>query len=505
MSGLLDAVRRNWHMVNAEPVQKTEAPLRLGLIGASSIAPHSIINPVRTHADIVVHAVAARDVERAKAFAAKHDIPVVKNSYQDLLDDPEIDCVYISLPNSLHYEWALRALKAGKHTLLEKPGVSNSSEAEIVFRHPLLTPYALHVGPAGAAQVSTQKRDSRGDMLTGGGGALSVPPVLLEAMHTLFHPAWAAFMDYVDPQSVASARVTAYIPSVVFGNDSNRFRFELGGGALMDIGGYTASALLRVFGGRPPLDCLRCDTEPALLDPRCDKHFRAQYRFPNGGLGEMEGHLRASIDKIKPVVTVTHRPVVVPANNAAAAAASGVEYPIAAGHEIVRVRTVKFNRFLMPTFYHSIEVHDEYTLQQQQQVSGSGGSGSSRRASAAATHARLASTSTRSSAASSSSTTTVRLGSSGSSGRDGGVVKRWKKSQTVRAYTFEDAGRGQRGDASWTTYRYQLEQFVNKVRGRRPGQWFSAQDSLEVMRMLDMAYVTAGLPLRPTSNFTLEM
>ena len=82
MSSLLDAVRRNWHIVTAEPVQKSDSALRLGLIGASAIAPHSIIAPARTHADIVVYAVAARNPVRARAFAAKHDIPVVKDTYQ---------------------------------------------------------------------------------------------------------------------------------------------------------------------------------------------------------------------------------------------------------------------------------------------------------------------------------------------------------------------------------------------------------------------------------------
>ncbi|KXJ96392.1 hypothetical protein Micbo1qcDRAFT_582 [Microdochium bolleyi] len=502
MSGLFGAVRRNWHIVNAEPVQKSGAPLKLGLIGASSIAPHAIIHPARTHADIVIYAVAARDIGRARIFAAKHGIPVVKSSYQDLLDDPKIDCVYISVPNSLHHEWALRALKAGKHVLLEKPGANNSSEAEIVFRHPLLTPYALHVDPG--TQVAVPRRESSSDLLVGGGD-LSVTPVLLEAMHVLFHPAWSTFMDYVDPRNVASAKVAVYIPKVFFSTDSNKFNFDLGGGALMDLGGYTASSLLRIF-GQVAVDCTRCETEQSVLDQRCDRQFRTRYRFPNGGVGEMEGYLRAPIDKMKPVVTVVHRPVVVPANTAAAAAgAAGVEYPIPAGCEIVRVRKIKFNHFLMPTFMHSIEIDDEYTLQQ---IGSTSRRGSAAPANSNNNNEGLTSSSTRSSTGSGG--TARRLGSSGSisirgSGRGDSVVKRWKKSQTVRAYTFEEAGKGQRGDPSWTTYRYQLEQFVNKVRGRNPGQWFSAQDSLDVMRMLDMAYVTAGLPLRPTSDFTLHV
>lgn len=58
---------------------------------------------------------------RAQTYAKRHGIPHVHASYQALLDDPEIDAVYVALPNALHYEWAMKALKAGKHVLLEKP------------------------------------------------------------------------------------------------------------------------------------------------------------------------------------------------------------------------------------------------------------------------------------------------------------------------------------------------------------------------------------------------
>jgi predicted dehydrogenase len=77
----------------------------------------------------------------------------------DILDDPNIDCIFIPLPNGLHYEWAVRAIRAGKHVLLEKPSVSNAIEAETLFSLPELSkPNA---------------------------------PVLLEAFHNRFFPAWA--------------------------------------------------------------------------------------------------------------------------------------------------------------------------------------------------------------------------------------------------------------------------------------------------------------------------
>jgi predicted dehydrogenase len=77
-----------------------------------------------------VVAVAARDEERAKEYAKKHSIPIVHKSYEALLEDPNIDAVYIGLPNSLHCRWTVAALEAGKHVLCEKPFANNEDEAQ---------------------------------------------------------------------------------------------------------------------------------------------------------------------------------------------------------------------------------------------------------------------------------------------------------------------------------------------------------------------------------------
>ena len=80
-----------------------------------------------------VDAVASRDLERARRYAQVHNIPEAYGSYQELLDSPEIDCVYISLPNSLHAGWVERALRAGKNVLCEKPLTPSESEANRLF------------------------------------------------------------------------------------------------------------------------------------------------------------------------------------------------------------------------------------------------------------------------------------------------------------------------------------------------------------------------------------
>lgn len=99
----------------------------------------ALINPAKSNPNVIIYAVAARDKTRAAAFAKKHGIPHVKESYEDLLDDPAIDAVYNPLPNGLHFEWTYKALAKGKHVLLEKPSTSNAAEAEKLFHSPLLS------------------------------------------------------------------------------------------------------------------------------------------------------------------------------------------------------------------------------------------------------------------------------------------------------------------------------------------------------------------------------
>lgn len=100
----------------------------------------------------------------------------------EILDDPNIDCVLIPLPNSLHFEWAVKAIRAGKHVLVEKPSVSNSIEANILFNLPEFDqPNA---------------------------------PVILEAAHFRFHPVFALFQSLITPKDVVHVDTFSMIPWV---------------------------------------------------------------------------------------------------------------------------------------------------------------------------------------------------------------------------------------------------------------------------------------------------
>ena len=103
--------------------------LRLGLLSTARINGAVLAGAAATDA-VEVAAVASRDHARAEAYAAEHGIARAHGSYEALLADPDVDAVYVSLPNSLHVEWSIRALEAGKHVLCEKPIASNAAEAE---------------------------------------------------------------------------------------------------------------------------------------------------------------------------------------------------------------------------------------------------------------------------------------------------------------------------------------------------------------------------------------
>jgi predicted dehydrogenase len=223
--------------------------LRIGLLGAAKITPAAIVAPVNASTEATIVAVAARNVERAHAFAAKHDISRVHDSYASLLADPEIDAVYIPLPNGLHGEWAIRAVRAGKHVLCEKPIAANAAEAEAMAR---------------AAGESGR--------------------VLMEAFHYRYHPLAQRMADIVasgELGEIRHIRSTMCFPLPLF-NDI-RYNFSLAGGAMMDAGSY-AVHMARLVGGPDP-EVVSAVVK--LRDANVDRAMEAQLRFKSGAIGRV--------------------------------------------------------------------------------------------------------------------------------------------------------------------------------------------------------------------------
>lgn len=227
----------------------TSSVLRMGVLGAAMITPAALIRPARKVADVEVVGVAARDPARARAFAAKHGIPQVYESYQALIDDPTLNAIYNPLPNSLHAEWTMRALQAGKHVLCEKPLANNTAEAE--------------------QMAQSAARSGR---------------VLVEAFHYRYHPLAARMKEIVESGELGTIRhLEAHFctPSVRLGNI--RLRYDLGGGATMDLGCY-AIHLLRFLTGAEP-EVVRA--EARTLSPQVDRWMAADFAFADGRTARM--------------------------------------------------------------------------------------------------------------------------------------------------------------------------------------------------------------------------
>src|SRR5919205_657814 len=107
-------------------------PVRWGILSTANIN-RKVIPGAHASPKIDLVGVASRDLERARAYADEWEIPRAYGSYEELLADPEIEAVYISLPNTLHCEWSIRAVEAGKHVLCEKPMARHVDEVESAF------------------------------------------------------------------------------------------------------------------------------------------------------------------------------------------------------------------------------------------------------------------------------------------------------------------------------------------------------------------------------------
>jgi D-xylose 1-dehydrogenase (NADP+, D-xylono-1,5-lactone-forming) len=166
-----------------------------------------------------VVAVASRDAERAEAYARMHGLERAHGSYDALLEDPDIEAVYIPLPNGLHIPWTLRALEAGKHVLCEKPFSRRVEPVERAF-----------------------------DL------AESLGLVLSEGFMYRHHPQTAKLIELVAQKAIGQLRVVraafSFPLADVHGADDTRFDPELDGGAMMDVGSYCVNAS-RLLAGEP--------------------------------------------------------------------------------------------------------------------------------------------------------------------------------------------------------------------------------------------------------------
>ena len=196
---------------------------RWGLIGAGWIATKAIAPAMHAQPNAIVQAVASGDPKRAQLLN-----PItIHNSYEALINDPLVDAVYISLPNHLHCEWSVKALKAGKHVLCEKPFALNLSEVE--------------------SMVQAARENNR---------------LLVEAVSCMWHPRMIRLIDYVKAGNIGeviSIDSSFTFPASLEGN--YRLSPAMGGGALFDVGIYPLHAITALIGDEASVVIKSCEVK----------------------------------------------------------------------------------------------------------------------------------------------------------------------------------------------------------------------------------------------------
>jgi predicted dehydrogenase len=202
--------------------------IRIGILGAAMIAPPVVINPGRDNPDFEIVAVAARDPDRAKAYAAEHQIPQVAKDYDALVRHADVDLVYNALPPGSHMHWTIAALNAGKHVLCEKPFAMNAAQVERMNE---------------VASRSGRK--------------------LVEAFHYRHHAVMqraVAIARSGELGKFQSVEASFEVP-IPYREGELRWTREQGGGALMDLGCYPVHCLRSIMGNEPTVLSATCAME----------------------------------------------------------------------------------------------------------------------------------------------------------------------------------------------------------------------------------------------------
>jgi D-xylose 1-dehydrogenase (NADP+, D-xylono-1,5-lactone-forming) len=228
------------------------APVRIGLLTTARINDAILDGAGRGDAAEVV-AVGSRDLSRAEAYAREKGIARAHGSYEAVLGDPDVDAVYVALPNALHVEWATRALEAGKHVLVEKPFSTRPEEVEATF--------------------DLAEREGL---------------VLMEAFMYRHQPQAKRLKALVEEGAIGQLRlVRAQFSFNLTRTVDVRLDPELGGGALLDVGAYCVN-VSRLVAGEPEA----VHGERVVGASGVDVRFAGVLRFP----GDVLGHFDCGFD-----------------------------------------------------------------------------------------------------------------------------------------------------------------------------------------------------------------
>jgi predicted dehydrogenase len=224
-------------------VERSPRPIRWGFLGTARIAEKISVAIQQTPGAELV-AIASRDESRAKDWAARHQVPRAYGCYDALLDDTDLDVIYIPLPPALHPDWTFKALERGRHVLCEKPLADTADGAEVM--------------------VAAARQYHR---------------LLMDGVMWRHHPRASEMRQVIAGGTLGTLRrvTSAFtIQAAALPADNLRFQRELGGGALLDLGWYCVGASLWSLGAVP--------TEvwgTARIQNDTDRSFSGTLWFPN--------------------------------------------------------------------------------------------------------------------------------------------------------------------------------------------------------------------------------
>jgi predicted dehydrogenase len=242
---------------------KTTSPLRLGILGCANIAKQ-FARDVAGDPGVRIVAVASRQADKAQAFANQFGIARAHDSYEALLADPQVDALYIPLPNHLHATWAIRAAQAGKHVLCEKPLTLSLADAQAMF--------------AAARRHGV---------------------MLLEAYPYYFQPQTGDMLALLHSGAIGEVRMVnaSFGFTLAPGTGNIRWQPDMGGGALLDAGSYPISLIRLVMGQAPS----RVLADARWTDTGVDVGMTAMLHYADGRQATMScamdaaNHRRATI------------------------------------------------------------------------------------------------------------------------------------------------------------------------------------------------------------------
>ena len=233
-----------------------ENMINFGTISTANITPRALMSPCVDEPKARVVSIAARSKSRAEEFAKWHGISRVYESYDEVIADDETNALYNPLPISMHKEWTIRALRAGKHVLCEKSFASNALEAKEM--------------EAAGAETGL---------------------VLMDAFHYRYHPVFIRAKEIIESGEIGKVEcIDAAFHVPVSDPHDIRMNYSLGGGVTMDIGCYPISWVRHLVGEEPSVNSAELEVGP----PNVDTFLAAEFVFPSGVEARISGDMRSN-------------------------------------------------------------------------------------------------------------------------------------------------------------------------------------------------------------------